>query len=188
MATDKAETMALAEAFGAPVIITSRLRDGSLRLAAQEQDVDVLLYEAGEGLRFDELSARIGVSGILRVMLKLGMVQRAPKSKLKPVLSSSSSWLRAPAGGLLRTFKGVGEAVDIGDVLGIVADPFGDAEMDVTVNHSGVIIGRTNLPVVNEGDALFHIAVPDVASNLAAERNLTAHSNAAPMFDEDEII
>lgn len=182
------KTTELAEAFGAPIIMASKLREGSLRQAAQTKNVDILLYEAGEGLRFDELSARVGVSGILRVMGALGMTSRAPKPARKPVSSSSSSWLRAPAGGLLRTFKGVGEAVVTGDVLGIIADPFGETEVDITTNQSGVIIGRTNLPVINEGDALFHVAVPDVEHANAVEKNVTAHSNADPMYDEDEII
>ncbi|MGD8528901.1 MAG: succinylglutamate desuccinylase/aspartoacylase family protein, partial [Methyloceanibacter sp.] len=47
----KPETLALAEVFGAPIVMTSGLRDGSLRQAAQQHDVDVLLFEAGEGLR-----------------------------------------------------------------------------------------------------------------------------------------
>jgi len=180
--------MELAEAFGAPVIITSNLREGSLRQAAQTKGVDMLVYEAGEGLRFDELSARVGVSGTLRVMAALDMINRSPTATRKPVLSSSSSWMRASAGGLLRTFKAVGEAVNEGDVLGMIADPFGEIEVEIMATLSGVIIGRTNLPIINEGDALFHIAIPDVAPAAAVEKNISAHSDAAPLFDEDEII
>ncbi len=182
------KTIELAEAFGAPIIITSKLREGSLRQTAQAKNVEMLLYEAGEGLRFDELSSRVGVSGILRVMGALGMISRPPKPARKPVMSSSSSWLRAPAGGLLRTLKAVGEAVVEGDILGLIADPFGETEVEITATQSGVIIGRTNLPVINEGDALFHVAIPDVAPAAAVEKYMTAHSNAEPMFDEDEII
>lgn len=182
------KTIELAEVFGAPIVITSKLREGSLRQVAQSKEVEMLLYEAGEGLRFDELSSRVGVSGILRVMGALGMISRPPKPARKPVLSALSSWMRAPAGGLLRTFKAVGEAVVEGDVLGVIADPFGETEVDITATQSGVIIGRTNLPVINEGDALFHVAIPDAAPAAAVEKNMTAHSNAEPMFDEDEII
>ena len=67
------KTMELAKVFGAPVIIKSKLREGSLRQSAQTLGVDLLLYEAGVGLRFDELSARVGVLGILRVMAALEM-------------------------------------------------------------------------------------------------------------------
>ena len=33
-----------------------------------------------------------------------------------------------------------------------------DIELDVCARSAGLIIGRTNLPVVNQGDALFHVA------------------------------
>jgi len=184
------KTMELAKAFGAPVIIKSKLREGSLRQFAQTLGVDMLLYEAGEGLRFDELSAHVGVSGILRVMAALEMTppKRATKTMRNSVLSSSSSWLRAPAGGLMRSFKRTGESVTKGDVLGIVSDPFGEREFEITAETTDVIIGRTNLPMINEGDALFHIAIPDSEPSSAIEKHITEHNNAEPMFDEDEII
>ena len=55
-------TFRLAKAFQAPVILHSELRDGSLRSVAQEQGIPILLYEAGEALRFDEKSIRINCS------------------------------------------------------------------------------------------------------------------------------
>ena len=71
--------VAMAEAFGAPVVLTSELRDGSLRAEAKRAGIDVLLYEAGEGLRFDEMATRAGVAGILRVLGKSGQagIERA---------------------------------------------------------------------------------------------------------------
>ena len=55
------ETRHLAEIFGVPVLLNSNLRDGSLRQAAVESNTKILLYEAGQALRFDELSIRAGV-------------------------------------------------------------------------------------------------------------------------------
>ncbi|MBZ0215931.1 MAG: succinylglutamate desuccinylase/aspartoacylase family protein [Fimbriimonadaceae bacterium] len=184
------ETMALANVFGAPVVITSSLREGSLRQTAFAKGVDVLVYEAGEALRFDELSTRVGVSGILRVMHALGMLaaKGIPKAAGKPARASSSSWLRAPAGGLLRTFKPSGEAVVPGETLGIISDPFGETEIEVKSHLSGIIVGRTNLPVVNEGDALFHIALPESTNPETAAAHLSAELKTDPLFDEDEII
>lgn len=186
----KDDTMKLAEAFGAPVVIVAKLRDGSLRKAAKAQGVDVLLYEAGEGLRFDEFSARAGVAGILRVMHSIGMVGgRGPsRPKARPVRASSSGWIRAPAGGLLRTFKATGEQIAEGDILGAISDPFGEQETEVTSTITGIIVGRTNLPVVNEGDALFHVAETNRARAMATIESLVNQLEADPMFDEDEII
>ena len=184
------ETMELALAFGAPVILTSKLREGSLRLAARERGVDILLYEAGEALRFDEFAVRTGVLGVLRVMRHLGMVpaKGIARPKVAPILSTASTWLRAPAGGLLRTFKSIGEKVEAGDVLGVVADPFGEVETEVVAAAPGLVIGRTNLPVVNEGDGLFHIAEIRHDDPEATIGSLAHQLEGAALFDEDEII
>lgn len=184
-------SMMLAEAFGAPLILTSKLRDGSLRQAALERQIDILLYEAGEGLRFDENAVRTGVTGILRVMRHLGMVsgKQVTKPKVRPILSTSSNWLRAPAGGLLRTFKTIGETVGERDLLGIISDPFGEAETEILSEEGGLLIGRTNLPIVNEGDGLFHIArIRKSADAAATIDSLATQLDADPLFDEDEII
>jgi hypothetical protein len=47
----------------------------------------------------------------------------------------------------------------------------------VVAEDDGIIIGRTNLPIVNRGDALFHVA-----------RMKKSELVQAPLFDEDEII
>ncbi|WP_417475980.1 succinylglutamate desuccinylase/aspartoacylase family protein [Leisingera sp.] len=185
------DTLAYADAFGAPVVIRSGLREGSLRQAAQNVGVDILLYEAGEGLRFDEYSARVGVAGILRVMHALGMIPEdgVPLAETVPVRAGSSSWERAPAGGLLRAFKTTGDMVEQGEILGVVADPFGETEAELAAGGAGLIIGRANMPIVNEGDALFHIArVVNAAEAEQRIEDLSAQLDGAAMFDEDEII
>ena len=184
------ETLAYADAFGAPVAIMAKLRDGSLRKAAQDRGVDILLFEGGEGLRFDEVSARAGYAGVLRVMHAMGMIPRkgVTAAREKPVRTTSSAWLRAPVGGLLRGFKGTGEFVDSGDLLGQISDPFGESETDITSDRAGVIVGRTNLPIVNEGDALFHVAETTSAAAVSTVDVLASQLDGDPMFDEDEII
>lgn len=186
-----AEGMRMAEVFGAPVIVTSALRDGSLRAAAREIGVPMVLFEGGEGLRFDEFAARSGMTGILRVMRALGMVSArgVAKSKAQSIKSNRSGWTRSPSSGLFRAFRQTGDVVAEGDVLGAVADPFGDEERDVITTGPGIIIGRTNLPIVNEGDALFHVAtLPSPEHAEAALERMTEQLEGDPMFDEDEIL
>ncbi|TYB89198.1 succinylglutamate desuccinylase/aspartoacylase family protein [Oceaniovalibus sp. ACAM 378] len=183
------KTLERAEAFGAPIVVRAKLRDGSLRAAARATGCDILLYEAGEALRFDEHSARIGVSGILRVMHHMGMIgsKGLPKRREAPIQATSSNWCRAPAGGLLRCFREVGEGVEAGTLLAVVADPFGETEAEVTASAPGIILGRALMPVVNEGDALYHIAATSIDPARRLER-LAADLEADPMFDEDEIL
>jgi len=188
---DDTGMMRLARAFGAPVILLSKLRDGSLRTVAHEAGVGVLLFEAGEGLRFDEVSVRSGVTGVLRVLRDFGMLpaKGIARARSAPILCRASHWLRAPQGGLLRVYKGEGAVVAAGDVLAMVSDPFGEVTAEVTADKAGIIVGRAVLPMVNEGDALFHVA--EIASVDAAEatlETLTSQLSDDPLFDEDEII
>ena len=158
---DDEETNRMARAFQVPVIISSNLRDGSLRESASEFGIPTLLYEAGEALRFDEVGIRAGVKGIVNVMRLLGMLPASrakQKKRAEPVVARSSSWVRAPGSGILRAMVPLGGRVKKDTLLGIVADPFGEKEVEINSTFSGIVIGRTNLPLVNEGDALYHIA------------------------------
>lgn len=180
-----------AKNFGAPVILTSPLRDGSLRAAARDIGVDVLLYEAGEGLRFDEMSVRAGVAGILRVLRDMGAMptKGISRARAQSILCGASRWMRAPAGGLLRMYKEEGAVVSAGDLLAAVCDPFGESEQELTAEFDGIIVGRAVMPVINEGDAVYHIA--EVAHPNRAEtavEDLSAQLEIDPLFDEDEII
>ena len=183
-------TAQMARAFGAPVILTSPLRDGSLRGEAAARGTPVLLYEAGEGLRFDELAVRVGLAGILRVMRDQNMLpaKGIAKGHTPSLVCRASSWVRAPVGGLLRTFRAEGEIVEKGDVLAAVSDPSGDVETELLAPGPGILIGRAVLPVVNEGDAVFHLAELSPTANEDTVDDLTAQLEADPLFDEDEII
>ncbi len=180
MAPDDKDLLVLAEAFAPPVIIASKLRDGSLRQSAKDNGVKVLLYEGGEALRFDEASIEAGVKGTLRVMKAIGMIEEAPavSPHFSSTHSASSTWLRAPEGGILHSVRRIGDRVGRLEPVGVISDPLGASQVPVVAEDDGIIIGRTNLPIVNRGDALFHLARIKTRSRNA--------SQALP--DEDEII
>ncbi|ABM61037.1 succinylglutamate desuccinylase/aspartoacylase family protein [Halorhodospira halophila] len=171
---DDPGTLELARAFSAPVIINSDLRDGSLRHAADERGIPVLLYEAGEALRFDEDCIRLGVRGITGVMRELGMLPRVKRKypPRRPVQVENTRWVRTESSGILRTTVQLGQRVRRGEQLGLISDPFGDGETQALAAFDGIVIGRTNLPLVHEGDALFHVARvrhPERASEVVEE-------------------
>ena len=157
---DDPETLALARSFGVPVLINAAIRDGSLRAAATELGIPTLLYEAGEALRFTEFAIRAGVQGIVNVMRELGMLPRSRRRSAgpEPIVARSSAWVRASESGMFHGTKPLGARVERGEPIGKIADPFSDAEIAVTADHSGLVIGRTQLPIVHQGDALFHVA------------------------------
>jgi predicted deacylase len=111
---DDTQAEELANAFAAPIIMPCSNRDGSLRSAVQARNIPILLYEAGEALRFDEPSIRIGVRGIMNVIRHLGMLKPSLKHT-KPaqhsLQCSNSHWLRSPAGGIFRTKIRLGASV-----------------------------------------------------------------------------
>lgn len=148
----------MAMAFSAPVVVNSEIAKGTLRDAASQLGVHVIVYEAGEALRFDEVSIRAGVKGVIATMRELGMLPKSKSKRFKPFVARSSSWVRAPASGILRASKRLGEKVEKNEILGIVSDPFGSNEEPVLASYKGIVIGRTNIPLVHEGEALFHIA------------------------------
>lgn len=159
---DNAETNRLAHAFGVPVIINSDIRDGSLRQAAAEKGIPMLLYEGGEALRYEEKVIQTGLMGIISVMESIGMI--APKvierrrKKRDIFMARSSHWVRAPHSGSLRAKKKSGDRVKKGELLGVLSNPYGGDKVEVRAAKTGIIIGQTMLPLVNNGDALFHIA------------------------------
>ena len=127
---DDEDTEKLARAFNVPVIISSNLRDGSLREAAAEY-------------------------GIVQVMRTLGMlpsIKRKSKKQVEPVVARSTAWIRAHDSGILRAMVPLGGRVKKNTLLGVVADPFGEREIQINSPYNGIVIGRTNLPLVNEGE------------------------------------
>lgn len=158
---DDEETAILANAFGVPVLLNSNLRDGSLREAAAQQGIPMLLYEAGEALRFDEVSIRAGVKGVINVMRTLDMLPASrarSKKRHEPFVARSNTWTRANASGLFRKVSALGTRVKRGDVIGLIDDPFSGNEFEVNAMASGIIIGCAEIPLVHEGEALFNIA------------------------------
>lgn len=169
---DDEKTLQMAKAFGVPVLLNSNLRDGSLRESGDELGVRILLYEAGEALRFDELSIRAGVKGVINIMRHLGLLNKSkPKANpVEPFVARQSGWVRATDSGFVSHKKQLGDHVEKGECLAIIKDPFGK-ELDKVVSHAkGIIIGKQNIPLVQEGEAMYHVAYfskpGDVAENI----------------------
>jgi hypothetical protein len=155
------ETLRLCRAFGVPLLLNSEPTQGTLREYTTQKGIPVILYESAEALRFDEVCIRIGVHGVLNVLYELKMLPqpaRTDEPAFEPVIAKSSTWARSPGSGVCRAQVALGDMVRAGQVIAIVGDPIGETENQVLSPANGVVIGRLNLPLVYEGDALFHIA------------------------------
>lgn len=156
------ETLRLARAFGAPIVIHANERDGSLRQAATQRGMPTLLYEAGPPLRHDEVAVRTGVEGVQRVMAALGMIDH--ESAARPSLESyRTSWVRAPRSGYLILETDLGKRVAKGARIGILHERlheqfYEETHVAIRADDAGLVIGLTRNPLVNVGDAAVHIA------------------------------
>ena len=181
----------LARVFAAPVLLHSAAPEGSLRNAAASESTSVMVYESGEALRFDEVSIRVAVRGILNVMREMEMIakRKARKSKQTVVLRSST-WVRASKSGILRAKVKLGDMVLKGDVLGYVSDPAVQRDELIEAPLEGIIIGRTNLPLIYEGEALFHIGRSRQTSLLEEQVDTLQNDDAltTPELVEEPII
>ncbi|MBU0720668.1 succinylglutamate desuccinylase/aspartoacylase family protein [bacterium] len=157
---DNAHILKLAKAFEAPVILHSELRDGSLRATAQDMGVPTLLYEAGEALRFDEQSIRIGVKGLVNILIAKGMLEDVEDKKdvKTPIIARSSEWIRAKESGIIRTIKALGDTVSKNEIIAYINAPLDDTSFVLLAPFDGIIIGKSEIPLIQEGDAVFHIA------------------------------
>jgi len=182
---DQEETARMAHAFGVPLVINSGFREGSLREAADHRGVPVIVYEASEALRFDEFAIRAGLRGVIGVMRELGMLadrKRGRRKTVEPMLVRSSTWVRASQSGILRRSVALGKLVRKDERLGAIADPFGGNEVEVLSPAQGIVIGGTNLPLVHEGDALFHIG--RFEGTQVAAKTMDAFEND-PVYEEE---
>lgn len=155
---DDERTRELASVFGAPLMLHSSARSGSLRRTATKNGAAVLLYEAGEPLRFNADAIERGVIGVRRVLDHLGIADHDGPTPEPVKESRSSRWTRASQSGVARLDVEIGDTVTQRDPIGTIIDAFGKRLTTIRAPRTGLVIGRTLYPLCNKGDALVHIA------------------------------
>jgi len=164
------ETRRCAEAFAAPVMMSSSGPGGSLRRAAKRRGKVVLVYEAGEVLRYNRHAIEVGTDGVWSVLAALGMVEsQANAPAFASVESHRQKWVRAQRGGIVHIQRELGERVVRRQPLAVICDPIDEQESVVRSPGDGYIIGGITNPLVNRGDALLHIAFVEPPGDVHAE-------------------
>ena len=126
------------------------------------------------------------VKGVLGVMSHLGMRRKSAKHKeTKTLIANASQWVRAGQSGILRSLVASGSKVEANEVLAYINDPLGENSETLLSPISGIIIGKTNLPLVFEGEAVFHIASYESADQIS-DHIEAYHEELDPMTDEQE--
>lgn len=183
-ALDQPGVKEMATGFSIPVIINSGLIESSLRSEAGKLSIPIITYEAGEALRLDERSIVTGARGIVSVMRNLHMLpsRRIQTVRAEPYISNSTSWFRAPMDGIFRPLVKLGARIRIGDTLGVISAPFSSDETVLIADMDGIIICESTMPLINSGEALFHIARFKKAG--AVEEEIAAHES---QIEEDRL-
>ncbi len=156
---DSAAVRRCAAAFGAPLMVHGTVIPGTLREAAGKRGIPVIVYEAGEPMRFNQSAIALGEAGVLRVIQELGMLP-SPKGRRRSasVEVRRTTWVRAHQGGIVDLRIGLGDRVKKGQVLGVVRDAFGETVAEIKAAHTGLVIGISNNPLLHAGEALVHLA------------------------------
>ena len=149
----------LADIFNAPFMFGSKLIAKSFRNECFKHNIPILVFEGGESLRLDTLAIEKGINGTLNILRYFEMISEnvaIPKME-KSIELIQRRWVRAKIAGLFSTAVNNGEAVKKGQVLGYIMDTYGETNFKVKAPYDGYIIAINNFPVINMGDAIFHI-------------------------------
>jgi predicted deacylase len=152
----------LANAFNAPFTLDAPFRPNSIRKEASKKGKNIIVYEGGESLRFDQHAIEEGIAGTLRLMKHLKMIDWAPEPKEENRVIWSTSWIRAKHAGLFQSIIQGGQLVHKGEWIGTITDPFGEFKEKVMATATAYVIGLNNSPVINAGDALVHLGMDNL--------------------------
>lgn len=188
--TEPPESREMAAAFGAPVMMESAVRPGSLREVFASKGKPQILFEGGEAEILEPTPVKIAIHGVLSVMRHLEMLPALSKARMDfdSALCFDSYWERAHRGGLFLPSVDLGAVVKKGSIIGKIGDPFSAKKSTIRAKEKGVVIGRARNAVVDEGDGLFHIglteSVKSVVENLEATEVELDHRLDHPVFDD----
>lgn len=149
----------LASIFNAPFVLGSKLIAKSFRKECFKYNIPVIVYEGGESLRLEEHPIQEGIFGTLRILKHFAMISDSVTipENTSTITISKRNWIRAKVAGLFNAKIANGAHVKKGDILGYIMDTYGETKFPVKAPKSGYIIAKNNFPIVNLGDAMFHI-------------------------------
>lgn len=157
---DYPESKLLADVFQAPFMFPARLIRGSFRNAARKINIPVVVFEAGESMRFDEYAILEGMQGILNVLYHFEMVPRIDPMYAEThnsIILLERKWLRAPTAGMFIPEVRNGSKVSKDQEMGIVTDTYSRKSKAIKAPFDGHIVCINHQAVVNQGEALFHV-------------------------------
>ena len=158
---DDEKALELAKVFNPPMIVFSNNISKSLRDTLYKMDKTVLLFEGGKSKELNPTIINEGVNGTRNVLIRLGLIEGKLTVRETPVYINKAKWLRASDSGMFKIMVKNGSFVKKKEVLGIIQDPFGEFKKKIYAPFDGYIFCINKTPIVNKGDALFHMSMED---------------------------
>ncbi|HAU1150345.1 TPA: succinylglutamate desuccinylase/aspartoacylase family protein [Legionella pneumophila] len=156
------ESKSLAQSFKAPVITNVSMQNNSLRKTTEQLGIPLLVYQAGEAMRFDESAINLGLSGIHHVMEVLGMLDPSVQNEnheFKSIFSQDQDWIRTHRSGVFLSTVELGQKIQKGQRIGIISDPFSaDTTEVLKAEYEGIVVGINRHPLIYEGQTIFKVA------------------------------
>ncbi len=165
----------IAEAFGSELIINGTGPDGSFRFEATAAGCPTICIEAGEPWKMEPAMVQFGVRGVRNVLTKLGLIEGVLVKPPYQTKFTSTRWLRAQLGGILRFHVVPGQVVHKGQAIASNFPLLGRQQSTLTAPTEGIVLGMITLPTVKPGEPICHLG----RTELSLEKIETALAGSA---------
>ena len=160
-AKDDTKALELAKVFNPPMIVFSNNIAKSLRYTLSKLGKTTLLFEGGKSKELSPTIIHEGVNGTKNVLIHLGLIEGDITVRATPVFVKKAKWVRAQHSGMFQIRVKNGSFVRKKEVLGVIQDPFGEFKKKIYAHENCHIFCVNQTPIVNKGDALFHISIDE---------------------------
>ncbi len=155
---DDVKALELAKIFNPPMIVFSNNISKSLRETLHKMGKTVLLFEGGKSKELNPTIINEGVNGTKNILIHLGLIDGEITVREAPIFVNKAKWLRASHSGMFKIRVENGSFVKKKEVLGVIQDPFGEFKKKVFAPFNCHVFCINKTPIVNKGDALFHLS------------------------------
>jgi predicted deacylase len=134
----------------------------TLRGSCEAIGIKSITLEIGDPLKYQKGMINTCSRGIINTLSYLGMInEKVELFDKKLIICNNSYRIQSPEGGIVEIIPNILDKVNQGDLVAIIKDVFGEITHKIECPNSGIIIGKVNNPVVEEGLNLIHIGIPN---------------------------
>ena len=145
----------------AQIILHNKKDDGTLRGAVSEMGVNAITVEVGDPNTFQKGMIRSGLTGIYNLISHLGMLEEEiEEQEQASIICKKSKWLYTDHGGILEVYPKLAAVVQKGENIARLSNAFGEVIKEYYAPYSGVVIGKSSMPIGQTGSRIIHLGRP----------------------------